>query len=123
MTTKVRGRTILERTEMIMLRWILGVSLKDKKSNQVIKKTLGWHTLLTNTRGQIAMVRSCDEKSGQKLHKNNYDSRGQRTPQSRTTEEAMMRYHTARRLKKEHTADRKKWRGRIRVADPYPGRD
>jgi len=24
------------------------------------------------------------------------------------------------RLKKEHTADRKKWRGRIRVADPSP---
>ena len=23
-------------------------------------------------------------------------------------------------LKKEHTADRKKWRGRIRVADPSP---
>jgi len=27
------------------------------------------------------------------------------------------------RLKKEHTADRKKWRGRIRVADPSSVRD
>jgi len=27
------------------------------------------------------------------------------------------------RLKKEHTGDRKKWRGRIQVADPSPGRD
>jgi len=27
------------------------------------------------------------------------------------------------RLKKEHTGDRKKWRGRIRAADLSPGRD
>jgi len=40
------------------------------------------------------MVRSCDEKRG--LHEKNYDDRGQRTPQSRTTEEAMGRHHTAR---------------------------
>ncbi len=36
------------------------------------------------------MVRSCDEKRGRKLHEMNYDVRGQRTPQSRTTEEAMV---------------------------------
>ena len=27
------------------------------------------------------------------------------------------------RLKKEHTANRKKWRGRIQVADPFPMRN
>src|SRR6218665_2460667 len=42
------------------------------------------------------MVWSCDEKRGRKLHEKNYDSRGQWTPQSRTTEEAMFRHHTAR---------------------------
>ena len=42
------------------------------------------------------MVRSCDEKRGRKLHEKNYDSRGQRTPQSRTTEEARCRHNAAR---------------------------
>jgi len=50
----------------------------------------------------------------------NYGGRGQRTPQSRTTEETMFttRYNKPIRLKKEDTGDRKKWRGRIRMADP-----
>ena len=42
------------------------------------------------------MVRSCDEKRGRKLDEKNYDGRGQWTPQSRTTEEAMGRNDTAR---------------------------
>ena len=50
-----------------------------------------------NTRGQIEMILSCDEKRGRKLHEKNYDSTGHRTPQSRTTEEeAMGRYDPAR---------------------------
>ena len=40
------------------------------------------------------MVRPCDEKRGRKLHEKNYDGRGQWTPQSRTTEEAMGRHDT-----------------------------
>jgi len=33
-----------------------------------------------NTRDQIEMVRSCDEKRGRKPHEKNYDGWGQRTP-------------------------------------------
>ena len=41
-TRKVEGlEGLLERTEMRMLRRILGDSLKDKKKNEVIIKTLG----------------------------------------------------------------------------------
>ena len=79
------------------------------------------------TGNQIAMVRSCYEKRGRKLHEKNYDGRGQRTPQSKTTKEATGRHHTERHevspIRKEHTGDRKKWKGRIRVADPSPLRD
>ena len=42
------------------------------------------------------MVLLCDKKRGRKLHEKNYDGRGQRTPQSRMTEEAMGRHDTAR---------------------------
>ena len=40
-TVTKREEGLLERTEMRVLRWILGVSLKDKKRNEVIRKALG----------------------------------------------------------------------------------
>ena len=40
-TVTKREEGLLERTEMRMLQWILGVSLKDKKRNEVIRKMLG----------------------------------------------------------------------------------
>jgi len=40
-TVTRREEGLLERTEMRMLRRMLGVSLKDKKRNEVIRKTLG----------------------------------------------------------------------------------
>ena len=36
-----REEGLLERTDMRMLQWLLGVSLKDKKRNEVIRKMLG----------------------------------------------------------------------------------
>ena len=68
--------------------------MKDKKRNKVIRKTLGVAYITDKIRE--ARLRSCDEKRGRKLHEKNYDSRGQRTPQSRTTEEATARHDTAR---------------------------
>ena len=38
MVSDKREEGLLERTEMRMLRWILGVSLKDKKRNEVIRR-------------------------------------------------------------------------------------
>jgi len=66
---------------------------------------------------QIEMIWSCDEKRGRHFYEKNYDSRGQRTPQTRTTEEAMedMIQQQSKRLqfKKEVTGDRKNWRKRM----------
>jgi len=42
------------------------------------------------------MAWSGDEDRGRKLHEKNYDGRGPRMLQSRTTEEAMGRHDTAR---------------------------
>ena len=78
------------------------------------------------------MVWSCDTKRGlkvqKKMNEKNHDSRGQRTPQLKTTEEAMARHLTARHevspiKERTYSGDRKKWRGRIRVADASPMRD
>jgi len=46
-SVKRRKEGLLEQTEMRMVQWILGVSLKDKKRIEVIRKTLGWNALLT----------------------------------------------------------------------------
>jgi len=61
----------------------------NKKRNEVIRRHWGWHALLTKYERPDWDGMSCDEKRGPKLHEKNYGSRGQRTPQSRTTEEAM----------------------------------
>jgi len=45
-----REEELLERTEMRMLLWILGVSLKDKKRNKFIIKTLGVACITDNIR-------------------------------------------------------------------------
>jgi len=42
------------------------------------------------------MIWSCYEKRERKLHEKNYDGRGRRTPQQRTTEEALGRRDAAR---------------------------
>jgi len=40
-TVTSREEGLLERAEMTVMRWILGVSLKDMKKNELIRKTLG----------------------------------------------------------------------------------
>ena len=73
------------------------------------------------------MVRSCDEKRGENSMKrivtaevNGRCSRGQ---QKKRWGDIIHQDMMSLRLKKEHTGDRKKWKGRIRVADPSPVRD
>ena len=39
-TVTWREEGLLERTEMRMLEWLLGVTLKDEKRNEVFRKTL-----------------------------------------------------------------------------------
>jgi len=48
----------LQRTEMRMLRWILGLTLRDKKRNDYIRRILGVHHG-QGTGGQVEMVWAC----------------------------------------------------------------
>src|SRR6218665_58663 len=80
---------------MRMLRWILGVSLKDKKRNEVIRKTLGVACITDKIR-EARLRWYGHVMRGQKLHEKNYDDRGQRTLQSRTAEKTTGRHNTAR---------------------------
>jgi len=50
-TVTRREEGLLERTEMRMLRWILGVSLKDKKRNEIIRKTFREACIIDKIRG------------------------------------------------------------------------
>ena len=57
------GKGLLGKTEMKMLLWILGVSLKDKKRNGVIRKSPEMTFIkLVKYDVLIEMARSCDEK-------------------------------------------------------------
>src|SRR6218665_111449 len=40
-TLRRKEEKLLERTEMRMLRWILGISLKDMQRNETIRKKIG----------------------------------------------------------------------------------
>ena len=102
---------------------------EDEKRNEVmiIRKMMGWHALLANTRGQIAIVRSCDENRGRNSMKRimtaEVNGRHSRGRQKKRWGDMIQQGKKSLRLKREHTADRKKWRGRIRVADRSPVRD
>ena len=121
---------LLEKAERRMLLLILGVSLKDKNRNEVIRKMLGVACITDKIRK--ARLRwyghVCDEKRRRTLYEKNYDIRDQGTLQSRTTEEAMegdiiQQDMKSLRLIKEHTGVRKKRRRRIPVTDLSNWRD
>src|SRR6218665_2442224 len=92
-----RKEGLLERTEMRMLRWILGISLKDKERNEVIRKTLGVACNTDKIREARLqwydhVMRREDENSMKRII--TAEVNGRRSDGE--TEEAMGRHHTAR---------------------------
>src|SRR6218665_2568028 len=123
MIRKEKG--LLERTEMRMLQWIFGVLLKDKKRNKVIRKTLGVACITDKVRearsGQVMRIE--DENSMKRIMMVEVHGCCSRGRQKKRWGDMIQQDMKSLRLKKEHTGDRKTWRGRIRVADPSPRRD
>ena len=127
-TVTRREEGLLERTEMRMLRWILGVSLKDKKRNEDIRKTLGVACITDKIRearlrwyGHV--MRREDESCMKRIMTAEVTGRRSRGRQKKRWGDMIQQDLKSLRLKKEDTGDRNKWRRRIRVADPSAGRD
>lgn len=125
---KRREEEQLERTEMKMLRWILGVSLRDRKRNEDIRKTLGV-TCITNKVREARLrwyghvERASEDDSIKRVMRAEVDGRRSRGRQKKRWMDAIKQDFELLNLKKEDTANRVLWRQRIRVADPSPARD
>jgi len=54
----------LERTQKIMTRWMRGVTLRDKKSNEELSKSLGWNMIVSDVvrHGMLGWFRQPDRK-------------------------------------------------------------
>jgi len=105
------------------MRWILGVLLKDKKRNEVIRKTLWWHAVLTKYEspywdGKIMWWEERSNTEWSELWRQRRRSRGR---QKKRWGDMIQQDMKSLRLKKEDTGDRKKWCGRIQVTDPSLG--
>jgi hypothetical protein len=118
----------LERTEMKMLRWILGVSLRDRKRNEDIRKTLGV-TCITNKVREARLrwyghvERASEDDSIKRVMRVDVKGRRSRGRQKKRWMDAIKQDFELLNLKREDTSNRVLWRRLIRVADPSPARD
>jgi len=113
---------------MRILWWILGVSLKDKKRNEVIRKTMGKACITDKIRearlrwyGHV--MRREDENSMKRIVTEEVNERRSRGQQNKRWGDMIQQDMKSFRLKEEHTGDQRKWRGRTPVANPSPQRD
>ena len=123
-----RGEKLLERTEMRMLRWMLGISLRDRNRNEDIRKKLGVACVSDKIRearlrwyGHV--MRREEDSCLKRIMKADVYGRRSRGRQKKRWEDAIREDMKHLKLKNEDTKDRGKWKRRIRVADPSVERD
>ncbi len=119
---------LLERAEMRMLRWILGVSLRDRRRNEDIREVLGVACITDKVRearmrwyGHV--MRREDGCCIKRIMNAEVYGRRSRGRQKKRWRDKIQEDLKTLKLKKEDADDRNKWRRRIRVADPSPRRD
>src|SRR6218665_3619023 len=119
---------LLERAEMRMLRWILGVSLRDRRRNEDIREVLGV-ACITDKEREARMrwyghvMRREDGCCIKRIMNAEVYGRRSRGRQKKRWRDKIQEDLKTLNLKKEDADDRNKWRRRIRVADPSPRRD
>ena len=114
---------LLRRTEMRMLRWILGVSLKDRLMNEEIRKRCAVTDVVEKLRearlrwfGHV-MRRDNEEAVRMALETEIKGSRARGRPRRRW-KDCITSDLEMKRLVEEDARDRRKWRTVIRAADP-----
>src|SRR3984885_572296 len=118
-----REEEILERAEMKMLRWMLGISLREKKRNEYIREKLGV-VCVTDKMREIRLrwyghvMRKEDDNCTKRIMKAEvYGKRSRGRPRKRWSD--MIRNDMKMlNLKDEDILERDEKRRRIRVADP-----
>src|SRR6218665_1298423 len=89
----------------------------------------GWHALLTDKIRETLLrwyghvTRREDENSMKRIMSTKVNGRRDRGRCKKRGGDIIQQDMKSFRLKEEHTGDRKKWRGRIRVAEISPGRN
>ena len=124
-TLRRKDEELLERTEMRMLRWMLGVSLKDRRRNMDIRRAVGVTCITDKVREArlrwYGHVRRREEdvnvRSIMDAEVQGHRSRGR---QRKRWIDAVREDLKLLRLTDDDVENRDKWRRRIHVADPSP---
>ena len=124
-TLRKKEEELLERTEMRMLRWIMGVSLKDHRRNEDIRKTVGVANITDKVREArlrwYGHVRRREEHASiRRIMEADVHGRRSRGRQRKRWIDVVNGDMKTLKLTEDDTEDRHQWRRRTRVADPSP---
>jgi len=124
-TLRRRKEERLERTEMRMLRWILGLTLRDRKRNDDIRRTLRVACITDKVRearlrwyGHVQ--RREEDDCVKRILEANVGGQRNRGRQTKRWIDVVKHNMEDLQLNVEDAENRAEWRRRTRVADPLP---
>ena len=114
---------LLERTEMRMLRWILGISLREHLNNDEIRNRAGVVSIIkkveeSRLRWFGHIMRMDDEEIVKKAVKQDVTGKRSRGRQRVRWSDGVNRSMLQQGLREEDAEDRRLWRSRTRWPDP-----
>ena len=125
-TPRVKEIRLIQKTEMRMLRWIMGVTLHDKKRNEDIRRQLGVADIAEKVRETRLRWYGHVQRSEQYIKR----AMEEKVTGSRSRGRQKLRWRDCvqndlnhKHLLDQDPNDRKRWRQLTHVADPSPTRD